>query len=169
MNIKKTLSLVAVLIGLFATSSQAVIWGGYEYLITDSAKSWWKAQNEAQSKGGNLASIHSAAENEFIRSTFGSYGNLHIGLTDYGSEGTFYWIDGTSVGYTNWNPGEPNNFLNEDYVEMYSGSGKWNDKWSSHPARYGVIKRGVPDSGATLGMLGLGFLCLVAARKRSRK
>ena len=28
--------------------------------------------------------------------------------------------------YTNWEPGEPNNNLNEDYVQLYS-NGRWND------------------------------------------
>ena len=30
-----------------------------------------------------------------------------IDLTDVVTDGTFIWSDGTSLGYTNWNPNQP--------------------------------------------------------------
>jgi len=41
------------------------------------------------------------------------------------------WVTGCSSIYTNWAPGEPNNYFNnEDYVEAYLG--KWNDHLPYH-------------------------------------
>ncbi len=96
---------------------------------------WIEAQLKAQALGGHLATINDAAENEWIRSTFANYGGqpqaVWIGLTDRTTEGTFAWVDGSPVGYTNWNGGEPNNLGNEDYVEMVDpATGTWNDTHS---------------------------------------
>jgi hypothetical protein len=59
-----------------------------------------------------------------------------IGLSDAASEGTFEWVTGEGLGYTNWIAGEPNNSNTENYVALswvsggFAGdfnSGKWND------------------------------------------
>src|SRR5262249_23259674 len=51
------------------------------------------------------------------------------GLTDAAMEGTFVWVSGEPVTYTNWNPGEPNNSGgNENYTEMLGSNGQWNDQ-----------------------------------------
>ncbi|MCH8044793.1 MAG: tandem-95 repeat protein [Planctomycetes bacterium] len=46
-----------------------------------------------------------------------------IGLTDEQVEGDFRWITGEPLTFTNWNPGEPNNAGNEDYVELHFPDG----------------------------------------------
>lgn len=61
-----------------------------------------------QRQGGDLTSIHSDAENRFV-SSVGSFQNAHIGARDEGSEGNWYWDDGSSWDYSKWDPGEPNN------------------------------------------------------------
>lgn len=93
---------------------------------------------------GQLASITSASENEFIRSSFG-LNAAWIGFTDEVIEGEWRWLDGTpgiwqdpkvfsspiQTTFTDWRTGEPNNFYEsgEDYVVMSlgGGSGSWND------------------------------------------
>jgi hypothetical protein len=53
-----------------------------------------------------------------------------IGYTDELVEESFGWIydDGSGSIYTNWHPGEPNDFgSGEDYVEIRSDNGRWND------------------------------------------
>ena len=43
------------------------------------------------------------------------------------NEGVYQWADDTNVTITSkWLPGEPNNLVNEDCVEV-SWGGKWND------------------------------------------
>jgi hypothetical protein len=44
------------------------------------------------------------------------------------------WVNGASLGFTNWNTNEPNNSGDEDCVELrVSNSGRWNDKRCSEP------------------------------------
>jgi hypothetical protein len=83
--------------------------------------------------------INDAAEQTWVFATFGSYGgvdrSLWIGLTDAGHEGTFTWVSGEPVTYTNWLPGQPDNaYGDENYAHMMrTGNGfghpggLWND------------------------------------------
>ena len=41
-----------------------------------------------------------------------------IGLNDRKKENAFAWTDGTKVDYTNWGKNQPDNFKNEDCVEL---------------------------------------------------
>lgn len=66
--------------------------GSTYYLLSDS--SWLRAQAKARALGGNLATVSSEAENEWISSTFGKWdvaqpAILWIGFTDEAQEGSF--------------------------------------------------------------------------------
>ena len=99
-----------------------------EYLYVTPLSSWTQAESMAQSYGGNLLTIHSATENQFIVNDvlqdWTSNGGpnlsalpLWIGLYDPtgathddGPGGptsqhaaNFLWIDGSSSTYRNWN------------------------------------------------------------------
>ena len=57
-------------------------------------------------------------------------GSGFFGLSDANSEGSWYWENGESAGYTNWRPGEPNSEHDqEDYAMFYYTfeDGTWND------------------------------------------
>jgi hypothetical protein len=74
---------------------------------------WLNAANAAASTTfngmqGQLATITSAGENAFISNIY--HGNAYLGGTDL--SGTWEWVTGESFVYTNWGPGEPNNFIN---------------------------------------------------------
>ncbi|MCB9777082.1 MAG: hypothetical protein H6742_00795 [Alphaproteobacteria bacterium] len=60
--------------------------------------------------GGDMASIRSAAEQQFVRELMieAAMPYALIGLTDVVVEGTFEWTDGAALDYTNWGVGEPN-------------------------------------------------------------
>jgi len=110
---------------------------------------WTSAEAEAISLGGHLVTINNAAENQFILEKFANYaGRVWLGLNDVNIEDTFVWSSGEALTYTNWEPGEPNNSSDEDFVAMYSGNGRWIDvKDLSNPPGigdiYGVVE--VPD------------------------
>jgi uncharacterized repeat protein (TIGR03803 family) len=93
------------------------------YLLDESF--WVEAEAAAVALGGHLATIRSQAEQDWVYSTFGTYGgvarNLWIGLYDadpvhYSAimirgerMPEFVWISGEPVSYANWHPIEPNN------------------------------------------------------------
>lgn len=107
---------------------------GHAYYLL-SQNTWSNAETEAVSLGGHLATIRNAGENEWVYSTFGSYGGaLWIGLTDRDSVFTFKWVSGEPLSYTNFGGGQPDNGTGgvEYYVHIWaagqkSSSDKWND------------------------------------------
>ena len=116
-------------------------YNGKEYLLTSSAKSWENAQREAQDLGGNLVTINNAAEEQWLKQTFGEGESFWLGLNDRAQEGRFEWVSGEAVSYTNWDPNEPNNFRgDEDYATMnFSWRKQWNDDNGSKSYR-GIIE-----------------------------
>ena len=121
---------------------------GYEFIrFNDSIyieldpSSWQDAQNLAEAFGGNLVSINSREEQEFIYENFIVNDNSKdigkwIGFTDKDQEGNWVWTDGSTTTYSNWNIGEPNNSRgSEDYGIIYGNddprvAGLWNDTHS---------------------------------------
>jgi Ca2+-binding RTX toxin-like protein len=111
-------------------SSPIFTFNGNRYTLTSSFTSWTQAQAQAVSLGGNLVAINDDTENQFLVDTFGGFEFLWIGFTDEASEGTFNWVNGDPVTYTNWADGEPNDAFGsgEDYAHLNLGEpGKWND------------------------------------------
>uniref|UniRef100_A0A914ZYJ0 C-type lectin domain-containing protein n=1 Tax=Parascaris univalens TaxID=6257 RepID=A0A914ZYJ0_PARUN len=77
-------------------------------------------------RGGHLASIHSAEEENFIH-RFVSPNGFWLGMSrDLYSR--WFWTDETIVNFVEWAPGEPNNY-NEKEVCVYANrNGKWEDR-----------------------------------------
>ncbi|MCP4245815.1 MAG: PEP-CTERM sorting domain-containing protein [bacterium] len=75
--------------------------------------------------------------------------------------------DWAAWGYTNWNPGEPNNNVNEHHaiMRLWNGSGNmWNDvQLSGYNHNVGYLVEYLPEP-ATLSLLTLGGL--IATRRR---
>lgn len=57
--------------------------------------------------GGHLAILLTSAVDDAAEALAGDL-DTFIGLTDEVSEGSFVWVDGTPLGFTNWELGEPN-------------------------------------------------------------
>lgn len=110
---------------------------GHRYILLESS-TWSSSENEAVALGGHLATVRSAAEENWIFNTFGRYGGqsrlLWIGLTDQFVEDKFVWISGEPVVFNGWAPGEPNSLPAEDFTAIYypghSTQNQWND-WGS--------------------------------------
>jgi len=84
-----------------------------------------QAALDAESRGGHLATITSATENNEVKAV--ATGSEWVGGSDIEVEGTWKWVTGEEWTYSNWNSGEPNNSGNEDGLEFYANTGKWND------------------------------------------
>lgn len=104
---------------------------------------WATAESISVGLGGHLAAVSDAAENDWIRANMLSYDGrartCWIGFNDVAVEGTFEWVSGDAVTFTNWNDGEPNDAVGgEDFTEMQS-SGGWNDLNGTQPL-YGLAE-----------------------------
>lgn len=129
---------------------------GHLYLLTSGSVSWTDAQVEAESLGGNLVTINDAAEEAWLQQTFGTQ-SFWIGLNDRLTEGEFVWASGEQVTYTNWAPGEPNDFNGaQDEVRMNHAVGlQWDDFSQTESNLVGIIEIGSPPPAAPqAGLLG---------------
>lgn len=145
---------------------------GSSYYRTDTASSWATAQSQATSNNGNLVTINNAAEQTFLTNVFGTTQQFWIGFNDIATEGTFQWVSGQPVTYTNWGAGEPNNYAypasqgggDEDAAIMnFNGAGLWNDARSSDPFIGIVEVAGVPAQAVPFEFSpGIGILALGA-------
>jgi hypothetical protein len=129
-------------------------YNGHRYALSFTRGTWEQTQAEAVSYGGNLVSINSAAENEFVFDALGRGPITFIGLrqnplqANVEPRGGWTWMDGTVLSdingnyipgvYRNWNDAsvggsEPNNSggNGEDYAvfasSVFSGRSTWGD------------------------------------------
>ena len=163
----------------------------YQAVSVPGSISWFSAEAQAESMGGTLATITSAAENDFVHSLIASNpafwetiggdtrGVWLGGYQPAGSPepgGGWTWVTGEAFSYQNWASAEPNDTAGggtSNYIQ-YFGRGPnncantWNDIWPDAGAGQplGFIVEVVPEPGvgALLG-LGLGSLLL---RRRGR-
>lgn len=107
----------------------------YQFVDFGTNTSWTTARDYGASQTnlgstGHLVSITSQAEDSFLQNTFGSFiGDPNtgvpgiyawIGLTDIDSPGSYHWITGEALTYTNWAPTEPNFPDIEHYVHLWT-------------------------------------------------
>ena len=94
---------------------------------------WFDARKSCTTIGGNLISIHSIEENNFVRQEISLISNSSawIGLFNLNStDHSYEWVDGSMVDFRNWGDGEPNNANSgENCTELVVASnGIWNDE-----------------------------------------
>ena len=122
-------------------AAQEWLYDGHYYGLYTTAKSYAAATTAAQSLGGYLLHINSAAEQADVFSKVSSYlatslantrapdgGNaayIWLGASDAAVEGTWVWADDNSTlssGYSRWGAGalgsEPDNSGNQDYLAL---------------------------------------------------
>jgi hypothetical protein len=140
MHIKTIWMIAAALVVFFAgvmradAASMSAIYDSYSntnlYLVGGTSSTWAQTEAQAQALGGNLITIHSAAEDTFVANTFfanftsqggpnlsngyalwmGLYDPTGI-IADDGSKhaADFVWVNGETNTYRNWAPFEPDN------------------------------------------------------------
>jgi len=121
-----------VLVSLCLLLARVRCWSCYAdncYMRSSTTMNWMEAVSYCGYKSSTIASIHSASENNYINfNVCGTFSGTKcwIGLTDSSHEGKFSWVDGSAVNYHMWLSGQPDNYDNEDWVEMW-WDGYWND------------------------------------------
>ncbi|KAM3596546.1 uncharacterized protein V6R79_016399 [Siganus canaliculatus] len=103
----------------------------YKYVAT--RLTWADAELNCVSQRANLVSIHSLAEENFVKTLIKNFDPAQsftwIGLSDIHKEGRWMWSDGSAVNFQFWSPGQPDNYNGiEDCGNLNFGSLlKWND------------------------------------------
>ncbi|MBH30494.1 MAG: hypothetical protein CMG71_00705 [Candidatus Marinimicrobia bacterium] len=108
--------------------------GGNSYWVSKSSATWASAKSTsaAEATNGHLVTIQNATENSIVLDAYKRKGTVWIGFSDSETEGTWEWVTGEWVTYTNWDTNEPNNSGGaEDVAEMWASDGKWNDSNAS--------------------------------------
>jgi hypothetical protein len=139
--------------------AQPVLWPGnghsYEVVAVTGGITWSAAQQAAQSSGGQLATLTSAAEHDFVFGLVsdpqfwsGGSGPWIGGMQAVSSPepaGGWQWVTSEPWSYTNWAPGQPDNdpcAPDEDRLHLIQGtspgSGGWDDLAGDPPIGCGV-------------------------------
>ena len=107
--------------------------GHYYYVYSlDDVTTWDGAQAFCEEQGGYLATLTTQEENDYVHDYMKEqgYNSAYFGFTDAEEEGTWQWVTGEEVSFTNWHGREPNGEnSNEDYAMFYYkfSDKKWND------------------------------------------
>ena len=86
------------------------------------------AEGLCASRGGYLATLTSQAENDWVWSNVPDPSWCTIGGTDRQTEGTWVWPNGEPFAFTNWAPGQPDNYTHRaDLLSLGTPDGQWYD------------------------------------------
>jgi hypothetical protein len=115
--------------------------GKGRYKAVAGKMSWDEAMQDAEAKGGHIATITSESEWHAIKEELGSIPHgYYLGGTDEKTEGVWEWITGEAWKFTKWAKGEPNNVFrsqygDEDRLQTWTatadGNRLWNDIYDS--------------------------------------
>ncbi|XP_044077015.1 macrophage mannose receptor 1-like [Siniperca chuatsi] len=91
-------------------------------------RTWYEARDYCRAIGGDLLSIHSAAELQVLPDR---YEAVWIGLSAPDPVTGYVWSDGSAVNFQHWEDGEPNNKNNvESCAEFKMYKHKWTESWN---------------------------------------
>lgn len=107
--------------------------GDHTFRFCTTRVSWADAQAACAAAGQHLADVESASEGAWIWGVAdgldGASGWWH-GANDRAIEGSWAWDGGATSTYTNWRPGEPNDYAGAEDCGAFAedGAAAWNDK-----------------------------------------
>jgi hypothetical protein len=116
--------------------------GGACLVFVTGPATWVDAKAACVAMAAHLAILDSAAKDSVAEALLTV--DTFIGGTDAVTEGSFLWVDGTPVGFTNWHTGEPNNgagAYEEDCIVV--AGARVGKGWDDRPC--------APETGALVG------------------
>ncbi|XP_052441468.1 C-type lectin domain family 4 member M-like, partial [Carassius gibelio] len=78
------------------------------YYFSSETKNWNESRRYCRERAADLIIINNREEQDFVKNICGS-DHFWIGLTDVEEEGTWKWVDGSTLTSEFWASGEPNN------------------------------------------------------------
>ncbi|XP_062389023.1 C-type mannose receptor 2 [Sardina pilchardus] len=131
-----------------ATEDSGLDWVPFEeaeYRFSEHRSNWAQAQRICSWSEASLASVHSAAEDEFLRNVLRKQSkdneNWWLGLHTYENDGRFRWSDHSVLNYVSWDTGRPFAISRDrKCVYMTATEGEWADQKCHSNYRY-VCKR----------------------------
>lgn len=122
-------------------AASEITWGvnGHSYLFRPEPTTWKTAKATCASKTGyQLLTINNSNEQAWLRQQAQNLdpdSQWWIGYNDLAVETVWSWVvKGTD--YTNWNPGQPNQYNYQDCASMSGATGLWNDTNCSTALNY---------------------------------
>ncbi len=114
----------------------------YEAIATPDGSTWSEARQAAEQRSwqgvaGQLASVTSAAENDWIWARFAESAGYWLGGFQQAGAGQpdagWQWLSGDVWDVTAWETGQPNSFEEESRLQFAPATldGRWNDDCSS--------------------------------------
>lgn len=125
--------------------------GHYYEVVLPTTLDWLGTKADAQTRTyrglrGHLATVTSDQEDQFITTQLPNAVPLNVVFGGYQDKtapdysepaGGWRWVTGEPWGYTDWNPGEPNNSMNGDETYLhFLSNGHWNDYPGAGPQGY---------------------------------
>ncbi|KAL1765154.1 C-type lectin domain family 4 member D [Sigmodon hispidus] len=106
------------------------------YFPVNDNQTWLQSERNCSGMGGHLASITTAAEQNFVTQLLDRRFSYFLGLTDKDMEGFWQWVDQTPFNphMAFWHKGEPNDLLKEDCVVLVNAQDKW--AWNDVPCQF---------------------------------
>ncbi|XP_067835840.1 collectin-12 isoform X2 [Heptranchias perlo] len=89
-----------------------------------------EGNNLCKNMSSNMIIINNHEEQQWVRKQMNGKDYLWIGLSDTEEQNIWKWVDGTTAEYTNWRPGQPDNWQHQESTEDCAGlanNGLWND------------------------------------------
>lgn len=128
-----------------------------QFQVFDTGFTWEQARDHAEYLGGNLATITSTAEQQFIISLLQAGTREHYWLGGYRIANTganqFAWVTGEQMTFTNWAAGQPSRgheeLGGENRIVITRADNRWRDK----------LTQGIPIEGTNnIERRNLGFI-----------
>ena len=111
--------------------------GGSAFKAYSQTRSWTEAKALCEQFGGRLAVIRTDEQNRFVAAVVKGAGvtEAWIGAAYDPQAVRWRWIDGTALGYANWDSGEPTTAGGSHRAIVSLGRDTDNGKWRAQPER----------------------------------
>uniref|UniRef100_A0A914PR04 C-type lectin domain-containing protein n=1 Tax=Panagrolaimus davidi TaxID=227884 RepID=A0A914PR04_9BILA len=97
------------------------------YFLQANPNYYLEAEQECRNHKGHLTSIHDIFDNMFLtqQALLTNLTDFWIGLNDLASSGKWSWMDNSTLDFTDWDKGQPENISGFDCCAVGMDHGKW--------------------------------------------